>query len=176
MKLYRFGSVLGALAFAVVLCNCNIVFLRETENANAVPTATPSSSPLNQHLSKSKTDETLYSLDLDKPEIEQAVELAEADVANAKFVQVEVTHVTNPSNRPASFQVHFQPREGEKLLLGSFSLFPPNNPGKFIVPTQGKVKGKGKLILSLARSDETKAGDVVRMEVKPLKFVNDVDH
>jgi len=176
MKLYRFGGVLGALAFAVVLCNCNVVYLRETENANAYPTATTSSSPLNQNQSNSKRDDTRYSLDLDKPEVEQSIQVAEANVANAKFVQVEVTRVTNPNNRPARFQVHFQPREGEKILLGSFSLYPPNNPGKFIVPTQGKVKGEGKLILSLAKSDRTEAGDVVQVEVKPLKLVADVDH
>ena len=161
MKLYRFGSALGALAFAVVLCNCTVA---------------TTSSPLSQNRNKSKSDETRYSLDLDKPEVEQSIELGEADVANAKFVQVEVTQVTNPNNLPASFQVYFQPHEGEKILLGSFSLYPPNNPGKFIVPTQGKVKGEGKLILSLARLDKTHARDVVRVEVKPLKFVADVDH
>ena len=174
MMLYRFGGALGALAFAVVLCNCNIVYLRETENANASPSATTSSSPLNQN--QSKTDDARYSLDLNKPEIEQPVELAEADVAKAKFVLVEVTHVTNPGNLPASFQVHFEPRDGEKILLGSFSLYPPSQPGKFIVPTQGKVRGKGKLILSLAKSDRAQSGDVVKVEVKPLKFVADIDH
>ena len=161
MKLYMFGGVLGAVLFAIISCN---------------GTATTSSSPLNQNKSNSKSDETRHSLDLDKPEVEQSIALAEADVANAKFVQVEVTQVTNPNNLPGRFQVYFQPREGEKILLGSFSLYPPSKPGKFIVPTQGKVKGEGKLILSLARSDRTKAGDVMRVEVKPLKFVADVDH
>jgi len=161
MNLYKFGGVLAAVLFAIVSCN---------------GTATTSSSPLNQNQSKSKSDETRYSLDLDKPEVEQSIALAEADVANAKFVQVEVTQVTNPQHRPARFQVYFQPRDGEKMLLGSFSLYPQRKHGKFIVPTQGKVKGEGKLILALAKSDRTTTGDVVRVEVKPLKFVADVDH
>jgi len=160
MMLYRFGCVLCAAAFA--LCNCT-----------ARPSVTTSSSPLNQN--KTKSDETVYFLDLDKPEIEQPIEPGDAELANAKFVQVEVTQVTNPQNRPARFEVHYQPKDGEKILLGAFSLYPPNNPGKFIVPTQGKVKGEGKLILSLAKSDTTVAGDVVRIGVKRLKFVKDVD-
>ena len=158
--LYRFGCVLGAVLFAVVFCNC---------------TATTSSSTLNQNQSKSKTDDT-RSLDLDKPEIEQGVKLVEADVANAKFVEVDVVEVNNPRNLPARFEVYFQPLEGEKIMLGSFSLYPPNNPGQFIVPTQGKVKGKGKLILSLAKPDQVAAGDVVQIKVKPMKLVADIDH
>lgn len=158
--LHRFGCVLCAVAFA--LCNCT-----------ARPSATTSSSPLNQN--KPKSDETVYFLDLKKPEIEQPIEPGDSELATAKFVQVEVTQVTNPKNRPARFEVHYQPIDGEKILLGAFSLFPPNNPGKFIVPTQGKVKAEGKLILSLAKSDRTVAGDVVRVGVKRLKFVKDVD-
>ena len=107
---------------------------------------------------------------------EQALKVAEADVANAKFVQVEVTAVNNPRNLPARFDVFFQPREGEKIMLGSFSLYPPNNPGRFIVPTQGKVKGEGKLILSLAKPDQAAAGDMVQVKVKQLKLVADIDH
>jgi|ERR1051326_176681 hypothetical protein len=154
MSLFRFGFVLCVAAFAWIAC-------------------ATSSSPLNQN--KSKSDETVYFLDLDKPEIEQPVEAGDAELANAKFVQVEVTQVTNPKNRPARFEVRYQPKDGEKIFLGSFSLFPPNNPGKFIVPTQGKVKREGKLILTLAKSDKTVAGDVVRVGVKKLKFVKDVD-
>ncbi|HEX3254058.1 MAG TPA: hypothetical protein VHS05_31775 [Pyrinomonadaceae bacterium] len=165
--LHRFGCVLCAAAFA--LCNCTVVHLGEPENANAPPSATTSSSPLNQK----KSTETIYFLDLDKPELEQPIDPGDAI---AKFVQVEVTEVTNPQSRPAQFEVRYQPKEGERILLGSFSLYPPNKPGRFIVPTQGKVKGEGKLVLSLVKSDRMVAGDVVRVGVKKLKFVNDVDH
>lgn len=160
MKLYRFGSVLGAVLFAVVSCNCS---------------ASTSSSPLNQNQSKSKNDQS-RSLDLDKSEIEQGVKLVEADLANAKFVQVDVVEVNNPRNLAVRFEVYFQPLEGEKIMLGSFSLYPPNNPGQFIVATQGKVKGKGKLILSLVKPDQVAAGDVVQVKVNPLKLVADIDH
>lgn len=160
MMLYRIGGVLVAVLFVVVFCNC---------------TATTSSSPLNQNQSKSKNDQSRL-LDLEKPEIEQGIKLTEADVANAKFVQVDVVEVNNPHNLPARFEVFWQPLEGEKIMLGTFSLYPPNNPGNFIVATQGKVKGKGKLILSLVKPDHVAAGDVVQVKVKPMTLVADVDH
>ena len=169
MNLYRFGWVVSAMAFALVACDGSSLHVTNPANANASSTGTSSSSPLNQNKSN---DETRH-LDLDKREMEQA--LHSSDLVDSKFVQVEVTEVTNPQGRPARFQVFYQPKDGEKILLGSFSLYPPNRPGKFIVPTQGKVKSEGKLILSLAKPEGVGASDVVTVSVKKLKFVNDVD-
>jgi hypothetical protein len=64
-------------------------------------------------------------------------------------VQVEVKRVLNPSLHPANFNVFFQPAGKNKFMLGTFSLYPANDPGIFIVPAQGNVKGDGSLILSL---------------------------
>ena len=163
MNLYRFGWLVSAMAFALVACNGNSLHVTNPANANA-------STTLNQN---KHNDETRH-LDLDKPEIEQAIQ--PSDPVNAKFVQVEVAEVRNPQNRPARFEVFYQPQDGDRVLLGSFSLYPPNNPGKFIVPTQGKVKAEGKLILSLAKPEGVAAGDQVGVSVKKLKFVSDVDH
>jgi hypothetical protein len=151
-----------------------VVHFTEPENANSSPTAATSSSPLNQNQSNSKSDETLYTLDLEKPEIEQPIDNRDSQAAKAKFVQVEVTEVTNLRNHPAQFEVRYQPKAGERIFLGSFSLYPPNNPGRFIVPTQGKVKAEGKIILSLVKPDRVAADDVVSVRVKKLKFVDDV--
>jgi len=119
-----------------------------------------------------KSDQAVFSLDLQNPEITQKIRPDDGDPAKARFVQVEVISVTNPQKRPARFEVHYQPNDGEKILLGAFSLYPPDNPGKFIVPTQGKVKAEGKLILSLVKSDQVVAGDVVKVDVRPMKFVD----
>jgi hypothetical protein len=118
-----------------------------------------------------KSDQAVFSLDLQNPEITQKIVPGDGDPATARFVQVEVITVTNPQKRPAEFQVHYQPKDGEKVLLGGFSLYPPDNPGKFIVPTQGKVKADGSLILSLVKSDQVVAGDVIKVDVRPMKFV-----
>lgn len=151
-------------------CVCLVTFAFASCNGRSFEYVPPQHS--NQNKNSSQNDETLHYLDLEKPELEQSIETADAAAASAKFVQVEVREVTNPQKRPVRFQVHYQPNEGERILLGSFSLYPVNNPGRFIVPTQGRVKGEGKIILSLVKSDRAAAGDVVRVGVKKLKFVN----
>ena len=153
MRLYRLGFCVCLLAFAVTSCAGTMLNV---------------GSP-NQN---DKSDQAVYSLDLQNPEITQKIVRDDADPAKARFVQVEVIKVMNPQKRPARFQVHYQPNDGDKILLGSFSLYPPDNPGKFIVPTQGKVKAEGTLILSLVKSDQVVAGDVVEVTVRPMRFVN----
>jgi len=161
MRLYRLGFCVCLLTFAVASCAGTALNVGMPQNAN-------NASPSNQN---DKSDQAVHSLDLQNPEITQKIVAEDGDPATARFVQVEVVKVTNPQKRPAEFQVYYQPNDGEKILLGAFSLYPPDNPGKFIVPTQGKVKAEGKLILSLVRSNQVVAGDVVKVDVRPMKFV-----
>jgi hypothetical protein len=158
MRLYRLGVCLCLLTFAVASCAGTALNVGMPQNANTA----------NQN---EKSDQAVFSLDLQNPEITQKIVPGDGDPATARFVQVEVIAITNPQKRPAEFQVHYQPKDGEKVLLGGFSLYPPDNPGKFIVPTQGKVKADGRLILSLVKSDQVVAGDVVKVDVRPMKFV-----
>ncbi|MGH9929109.1 MAG: hypothetical protein ACREA9_07770, partial [Pyrinomonadaceae bacterium] len=60
----------------------------------------------------------------------------------------------------------------EKLYLGSFGLYPSDNPGKFIVATQGKLKNEGAIVLTLVVPEKVDARDPVRVGVKKIKFVN----
>jgi len=160
MRLHRLGICVCLLTFAVAACNGTILHVGSPpQNANTAS---------NQN---DKSDQTVFSLDLQNPEIKQKIQPDDGDPAKARFVQVEVIKITNPQKRPAEFQVSYQPNAGEKILLGGFSLYPPDNPGKFIVPTQGKVKAEGTLILSLVKSDRVVAGDVVEVTVRPMKFV-----
>jgi hypothetical protein len=96
--------------------------------------------------------DTLYHFDHNNTVVEQRFD---ASLAPASFthVQVEVKGVQNPGMHPVSFDVFFRPDGQDKFMLGTFSLYPANNPGKFIVPTQGKIKGDGVLILSLRLVD-----------------------
>jgi len=115
-------------------------------------------------------DEILYHLDLGNPTVSQPIGSA-SEAEGAKFVQVEVVRVLNPKKHAVSFQVHYQPRDGARTYLGSFSLFPADNTGKFIVPTQGKVKNEGAIVLSLVILDKIEAGDTVEVAVKAMRFV-----
>lgn len=167
MKFYRLCCGLCLVTFAFTSCNGTSLDLVNRGNSNVSPSSTNSSGPQNQN---SKSDETLYYLDLNKPHVEQSIELADRDVEGSKFVQVEVSEVNNPQKYPVRFEVSYQPKDEKKILLGSFSLFPPNNPGKFIVPTQGKVKGEGKIILSLVASEQAKSTDTLRVGVKRIRL------
>lgn len=166
MKFYRLGYGVCLVAFAFTSCNGRSLDLVNEGNANA------SVSPTNSATQKkdTKSDEPLYYLDLNKPQIEQPIEAGDREVERSKFVQIEVSEVNNPQKYPVKFEVSYQPKDGEKIFLGSFSLFPPNNPGKFIVPTQGKVRGEGKIVLSLVTSEQAKTDDTLRVGVKRIRF------
>ena len=152
---YRLGCCACLVAVAFTSCNGGSLDLVNQKQQNK---------------EAAKSDGTLYHLDLNKTQIEQPVEPGNREGEGAKFVQVEVSEVNNPQKYPVKLEVSYQPKDQEKIFLGSFSLFPPNNPGKFIVPTQGRVKGEGKLILTLVTSEQAKAGDALKVGVKRLQF------
>jgi hypothetical protein len=95
------------------------------------------------------------------------------DAAGRRFVRVEVVEIQNPKKYPVTFQVHYQPASGEKIYLGSFGLFPSDNPGKFIVSTQGKLKNEGSILLTLVVGSKVEAADTVKVGVKKIAFVNE---
>lgn len=76
------------------------------------------------------------------------------------FIAVEVREVVNPARVPLTFEVSFAPAQGEAVRLGEFSLFPADNPGRFIVATQGRVRGDGVIIVSLPSGDRAAAEGV----------------
>ena len=179
MRLYRLAVCVCLLTFAVASCAGPALQAIATPLSNRLPILLLSGdtvgAPQNANASSNqndKSDQAVLSLDLQNPQITQKIRPDDGDPAKARFVQVEVIKIENPQKRPAQFDVYYQPNDGEKILLGVFSLYPPDNPGKFIVPTQGKVKADGKLILSLMKSDRVEAGDVVKVDIHPMKFVN----
>jgi len=111
-----------------------------------------------------------YTLDLTKRSVTQAIGPELADATTQKLVQVEITGVTNRKLIPISFDVQYLPDKGEKVLLGTFALYPPDNPGRFIVPTGGRLRSNGKIVLSMTTLAETAADDEVRVEVKRICF------
>jgi hypothetical protein len=116
-------------------------------------------------------NDTLYYLDLNKPSIVQRIEPAQLEPGvTYKFVQVEVARVINPKLYALTFQVHYQ-LNNDKTYLGGFSLYPSDNPGKFLVATQGKVKHEGAIVLSLVAPEKVAAGDTIQVGVKKFKLL-----
>jgi hypothetical protein len=118
-----------------------------------------------------RSDATVSYLNLSNRSITQAVEPNE--VADARFVQVEVTEVVNRKKIPLSFEVRYQAKDNTRIYLGSFALYPADNPGKFIVATQGKVKGDGAIVLTMVISEKVDAEDVVKVGIKKIRLVKE---
>jgi hypothetical protein len=115
--------------------------------------------------------EKLSYLNADKPTLSQPIELADKVDEGCKFVEVEIAEVRNPQKYTATFTVEYQAKTNEKIKLGSFSLYPSDNPGKFIVPTQGRLRNEGAIVLSLIIPDDFRRGDVFSVGVKRIKFL-----
>ena len=88
-------------------------------------------------------------IDLAHPSFAQPVEVSDSDAALPDFVQVRIVQVVNPRRIGVLFEVTFVPDSGSPVRLGSFSLFPPDNPGRFIVATQHRVRSAGSIVVSL---------------------------
>lgn len=113
------------------------------------------------------TDE-LFNFDTKNRVVSQTVDADTID--KYKFVEVEVVRVVNPKLHAISFEVFYESTDRERVLLGTFSLFPADNPGTFIVATQGKVKDKGNLILSLTVPESARDDDALRVSTKRMKL------
>jgi len=111
-----------------------------------------------------------YTLSLENRKAEQRIPTGLNAPGNVKFVEINITEVMNPERIPVSFDLEFGPADGERVFLGTFSLFPPNNPGTFIVAAQGNLENTGSLILTLRPVQQVKPGDTLRIRVEPFAF------
>ena len=118
-----------------------------------------------------RSDDRLYYLDNTNPKLSQPIDPARDQVGDAKFVQVEVAEVVNPKRYGLTFDVYYEPSSDAKIQLGTFTLYPADNPGKFIVPTQGKVRNEGTIVLSMVITDKMEANDQVKVGIKRIRFV-----
>jgi hypothetical protein len=114
-----------------------------------------------------------YTLDLANRTAVRTVDQEITAPQAKKFVQIEVTEAFNPQRIPLIFNVHYQPPHGEKSLLGTFGLFPPDNPGTFIVATRGKLQSGGLIIVSLVPLEQVDEEAEIRVQVKRISLIGD---
>ena len=114
-------------------------------------------------------------LDLERTTLTQRLGPETAAPEARKFVQVEVLRVENPQRIPLSFRLHYLPPQGDAIALGSFSLFPPDNPGTFIVATGGALRTGGDVRLTLAPLQAVDSEDEARVWIAPLRFVDQIE-
>jgi len=119
---------------------------------------------------KSPPPEMFYSLSTTQLSAVQSVGPELREPEKPKFVQVELRKVFNPQKTPILFEVYFQGENREKVLLGTFSPYPPDNAGTFIVPTRGQVRGPGTLVLSMVLPKGTEGNPSINVQVKKFSF------
>lgn len=109
-------------------------------------------------------------LDLAHRSITHPVGSQLGDPASIRFVEVEVATVVNPKRLRLTFEVHDRRESGESLQLGSFALFPPDQPGTFLVPTEGLLRRGDTLVLSMQVLDDVSPQDELRIQVKRISL------
>lgn len=114
--------------------------------------------------------EAPFTLDLSNRSVTKPIDPGFADPASARFVEIDIDDVENPKKIRLSFEVHHQRGDGSQELLGTFSLYPPENPGKFIVGTRGSLRSGGAIVLSMLVLDKTGPEDKVRVAVRRISL------
>lgn len=110
--------------------------------------------------------ERVHELDLASPAALEALPAA-LDLERGRLVQVELTELSNPRRTPIAFEVRYRMQTGDERLLGAFSPFPPDNPGRFIVPTGGRLAPGGTLAVTLVRLHEPAPDDeAIRVKLR----------
>lgn len=103
---------------------------------------------------------------------------------SADVLEISITKVVNASQTPVSIFVYLDDneeksdRDVERVPLGSFSLYPPDRPGKFLLPvplSRRKLMPGSKVLMTfeLKRVDETKPGTKVEVEMSPPNWRSD---
>jgi len=87
-----------------------------------------------------------------------------------KFVQIELGKVSNPDKKPIIFEVYFLTENRETILLGTFSPYPPDHDGSFIVPTKGRLRGNGAIVLKMVLPNGIDTNTSVSVQVRKLSF------
>ena len=126
--------------------------------------------PPAQQQPRSATGEVaMQYLDSAHPSIVQPI--AMTAVAAASFVRVEVARVENPGQYALSFDVDFRDADGKSARLGTFSLFPADNPGSFIVPVQHKLRAGGSIVVSLVIVDTPAPDARIRVGIGKIELL-----
>jgi hypothetical protein len=105
------------------------------------------------------------------PVLRQSVSDADMPPGGAKFVEVVVAEVRNPEKNALVFEVRYE-HGGASEMLGSFSLFPPDNPGRFLVATQGRVRPPGDIVLSVAKGESMGLDQDASVGVRLIRLIS----
>lgn len=124
-----------------------------------------------------------YVIRQDAPVIKYTPDKASVIPQQKKYIQINISKVINPELESLSFTVYIEPADQHKKVLGSFSLFPPNNPGTFIVPTQNKLvlqklkqsKSRSPNAIFISLDSNTELNKQVQVFIESILLVNRIE-
>jgi hypothetical protein len=116
--------------------------------------------------------EVAHDLTLENRILAVSILPALASQPKRRFVAIEVAEVHNPQRIRATFDVYHRTNDQVHTLLGTFALFPPDNPGRFIVATKGMVERIGDIVVVMNVLDEVASTDDLRVAVKCMYFAD----
>jgi hypothetical protein len=108
-------------------------------------------------------------LTADRLELTYSVRCLDRSAGN-RLLSVDIAGVDNPRAVELAFQVHYRRPGAELVYLGSFALFPPDHPGQFIVPTQGRVGPNGQIVITMEPILDQEGAGLVRVLVGGVKL------
>jgi hypothetical protein len=114
---------------------------------------------------------SMHVIDLAHPSFAQHVDPTNGDPEVFDFVQIRIVQVVNPQRIGVLFEVAFLADGGSRVRLGSFSLFPPDNPGQFIVATQHRVRSSGSIIVSLHTAQPVEASTPLTIGIGSIALI-----
>ena len=111
-----------------------------------------------------------YELTPTHPTAEQTFASEPVSPTSQTFVQLEITQLENPNRVPLSLTVEFESPQRGRIYLGSFNVGPGDNPGKFLVATQGTLQAGGKMRVTLLPLRSVSDNEGVRLRLRPLSL------
>ena len=109
-------------------------------------------------------------LDLAHPKISERIETDHASAFD--FVRLTVAQVDNPKRVGLSFDVAFIGDRGTQVQLGGFSLYPPDNPGSFLVSTRHSIDSSGFVVVTLHTVTPVDAGTRLTVTISAVTLTN----
>jgi hypothetical protein len=104
----------------------------------------------------------VLTLTQDRPKYSLPIKAVAGNPEGAEVLEVAITKVINPSMTPIAIYVYLSYTEAGKSepsrqLVGNFSLYPPDQPGKFLLNAAAAVR-------KVPLSDAAAKGNEVRLE------------
>ena len=123
----------------------------------------------------------VVTLNQDRPNYSLPITAVAGKPSDAEVLEVAITKVINPSLVPIVIYVYLSDTEtgrsaSDQQLIGNFSLYPPDEPGKFLLSVTPELRNKLlsnanskghdlRLIFEMKRVDETKPWSPVELGI-----------